>query len=99
MWMCMAIMISKLAISQIERKPTQAYSRCPDPLPQRRLNIARWLQGDSIWRERSPGTLIHRLSTEPHAVHTGIESLLALYVWCGDIPIQKACLEPEFHPS
>ena len=42
---------------------------------------AEWLQGDSIWRERPPGTLIHHSSEEPHAMRTGEHPLLAIYLW------------------
>jgi hypothetical protein len=42
---------------------------------------AAWQQGDAIWRQRTPGTLIHHLSEEIHAMHTGEEPLLAMYLW------------------
>jgi len=54
---------------------------------------AHWRQGDVIWRQRPPGTLIHHGSEEIHAIRTGNEPLLALYLWrSGQLP-QKARLE------
>jgi len=42
---------------------------------------ARWLQGDGVWREQPPGTVIHHRSSELHAMRTADGPLLALYVW------------------
>lgn len=44
---------------------------------------AEWQQGEDAasWRRRSPGTLIHHSSEEPHAMRTGDEPLLAMYLW------------------
>ncbi len=44
---------------------------------------AGWLQGDDVWRQHPPGTLIHHAGGEPHAMRTAAEPLLALYVWYG----------------
>ena len=55
---------------------------------------ADWQQGDAIWRKRPPGTLIHHCSEEIHAMRTGNEPLLALYLWRGERLSQKARLEP-----
>jgi len=44
---------------------------------------AAWQQGGVVWREQSPGDLIHHAGDEPHAMRTGDEPLLALYVWRG----------------
>ena len=44
---------------------------------------AAWQQGDGIWREKTPGGLIHHASREPHAMRTAAEPLLALYLWRG----------------
>lgn len=44
---------------------------------------ADWQQGDTVWRAREPGTLIHHRSEEPHAMRTGANPLLALYLWRG----------------
>jgi hypothetical protein len=56
---------------------------------------ARWQQRDAVWREKPPGTLIHHGRNEPHAMHTGAEPLLALYLWRSEQLNQKASLEPE----
>lgn len=44
---------------------------------------AEWRQGDALWRRRRPGELIHHSSEEPHAMRTGDEPLLAMYLWRG----------------
>jgi hypothetical protein len=46
---------------------------------------AEWQQGDDAasWRRRSPGILIHHSSEEPHAMRTGEQPLLAMYLWRG----------------
>jgi quercetin dioxygenase-like cupin family protein len=54
---------------------------------------AAWQQGDAVWREHAPGTLIHHLSEEPHAMRTGEEPLLALYLWRSSDLAQKARLD------
>jgi len=54
---------------------------------------AAWQQGDAIWREHAPGTLIHHSSEEPHAMRTGEEPLLALYLWRSFDLTQKARLD------
>ena len=54
---------------------------------------AAWQRGDAIWREHPPGTLIHHLSEEPHAMRTGEEPLLALYLWRSSDLAQKARLD------
>jgi len=54
---------------------------------------ADWRQGDATWRKRPPGTLIHHCSEEIHAMRTGDEPLLALYLWRSERLSQKARLE------
>jgi quercetin dioxygenase-like cupin family protein len=54
---------------------------------------AAWQQGDAVWREHTPGTLIHHLSEEPHAMRTGEEPLLALYLWRSSDLARKARLD------
>jgi hypothetical protein len=54
---------------------------------------AAWQQGDAVWRDRAPGTLIHHASDEPHAMRTGASPLLALYLWRSDNLVQKARLD------
>jgi dimethlysulfoniopropionate lyase len=56
---------------------------------------ARWQQGDAVWRDKPPGTLIHHARNEPHAMHTDAEPLLALYLWRSEQLNQKASLETE----
>ena len=55
---------------------------------------ADWQQGDSPWRARQPGTQIHHASDEPHAMRTGANPLLALYVWRSANLSQSARLDP-----
>jgi hypothetical protein len=55
---------------------------------------ANWQQGDAIWRERPPGTVIHHVSEELHAMRTGAHPLLALYLWRSADLRQKARLAP-----
>jgi Dimethlysulfonioproprionate lyase len=54
---------------------------------------AAWQQGDAAWRDRPPGTLIHHASDEPHAMRTGGNPLLALYLWRSANLEQKALLD------
>jgi hypothetical protein len=54
---------------------------------------AAWQQGDAVWRERAPGTLIHHAGYEPHAMRTGAAPLLALYLWRSNDLGQKARLD------
>ncbi len=53
---------------------------------------AEWQQGDAIWREHPPGTIIHHSSEEPHAMRTHAQPLLALYLWRSANLKQKARL-------
>jgi quercetin dioxygenase-like cupin family protein len=53
---------------------------------------ASWQQGDALWREQPPGRLIHHLSEESHAMRTGEEPLLALYLWRSTDLAQRARL-------
>jgi len=54
---------------------------------------AAWLKGDAVWREHAPGTLIHHLSEEPHAMQTREEPLLAMYLWRSANLRQRARLD------
>jgi len=54
---------------------------------------AAWLQGDGIWREKTPGRLIHHASLEPHAMRTAAQPLLALYLWRGAHLSQSSSLD------
>jgi quercetin dioxygenase-like cupin family protein len=59
---------------------------------------ASWQQGDALWREQPPGRLIHHLSEESHAMRTGEEPLLALYLWRSTDWAQKARLSRPVSP-
>ena len=52
-----------------------------------------WQQGNAPWRRRTPGTAIHHARDEPHAMRTGAEALLALYLWRSANLEQKARLD------
>jgi Dimethlysulfonioproprionate lyase len=54
--------------------------------------VASWQQGEGVWRKRRPGTVIHHASDEPHAMRTGAQPLLALYLWRSANLDQKAHL-------
>jgi len=55
---------------------------------------ADWLRGDEGWARRSPGALIHHPSWIPHAMRTGGQPLLALYLWRGGDLAQKSTMLP-----
>lgn len=44
---------------------------------------AEWQRGDEPWTTRPPGTAVLHRSGEVHAMRTGSEPLLALYLWRG----------------
>ena len=44
---------------------------------------ASWQRDTDAWESNPPGTIIHHPPWAPHAVRTGAEPLLALYVWRG----------------
>lgn len=50
---------------------------------------ASWLRGGH-WREQRPGTVIYHASEEVHAMRTGAQPLLALYLWRSDNLNQKS---------
>ena len=56
---------------------------------------AHWQQGARGWEALPPGTVIHHESGVPHAMQTGSQPLLALYVWRGGHLDQKARMERE----
>jgi hypothetical protein len=45
------------------------------------VGTAEWRKGDGAWQRRPPGTLIHHSSEETHAMRTGGQPLLAMYLW------------------
>lgn len=51
---------------------------------------ADWLRGGEGWRRRRPGELIHHPSGVAHAMRTGEQPLLALYLWRGGDLAQKS---------
>jgi len=53
---------------------------------------ADWLRGGEGWRRRRPGELIHHPSGVAHAMRTGEQPLLALYLWRGGDLAQKSRL-------
>jgi hypothetical protein len=55
---------------------------------------ASWQQGDGIWRDKAPGTVVHHASDEPHAMRTDQQPLLAIYLWRSANLNQKARLDP-----
>jgi hypothetical protein len=55
---------------------------------------AAWQHGNPGWRDESPGTVIHHTSNEPHAMRTGAQPLLALYLWRSANLNQKSRLDP-----
>jgi quercetin dioxygenase-like cupin family protein len=55
--------------------------------------IAAWKQGSHRWQEKTPGTVIHHLAQESHAMRTSISPLLALYLWRSDNLAQKSQLD------
>ncbi len=42
-----------------------------------------WRMGDGAWQQRTAGEVIHHASNVSHAMRTGAEPLLALYLWRG----------------
>lgn len=49
------------------------------------LTHALWSSGeDHPYVDLDPGSALHHKPLQPHAVHTGDSSLLALYLWTGD---------------
>ena len=56
---------------------------------------ALWRRGDEDFATRLPGTPIHHPSFMPHAMRTGAEPLLALYLWRGgDLAASSRLLPP-----
>jgi hypothetical protein len=49
------------------------------------LHRAEWWQGEGPWREEAAGAVILHPSGVPHAMRTGAKSLLAIYLWSGDL--------------
>ena len=60
---------------------------------------AAWKHGDEGWHERVPGSVIHHASYVPHAMQTGQEPLLALYLWRSENLAQTSQLDPAPGPG
>jgi quercetin dioxygenase-like cupin family protein len=46
---------------------------------------AEWQKNDGAYEVREPGTLVHHLPRERHAMRTGDAPLLAMWIWAGNI--------------
>ncbi len=53
---------------------------------------ASWRRGGEDWQLRAPGAVIHHPPDMPHAMRTGAEALLALYLWRGGDLAQKSII-------
>jgi quercetin dioxygenase-like cupin family protein len=60
---------------------------------------AQWQHGTNPWQEEVPGTVIHHVSDEPHAMRTGEQPMLALYLWRSNDLNQKSRLDRSNQPS
>jgi hypothetical protein len=58
---------------------------------------AAWQQGDEVWRHHPPGTLVHHAGNESHAMRTGADPLLALYLWRGAGLARNSQLDAAAH--
>ena len=54
-----------------------------------------WQRGDERFVVRGPGECIHHAPRVPHAMKTGSEPLLALYVWRGGDLAEKSTLRRQ----
>jgi hypothetical protein len=54
---------------------------------------AAWRHGGTDWQQRAPGTVIHHLPDESHAMRTAAAPLLALYLWRSHDLAQKSRLD------
>jgi quercetin dioxygenase-like cupin family protein len=54
---------------------------------------ALWQQGREPWREQPPGAVLCHARHEPHAMRTGREPLLALYLWRSEDLAQSSELD------
>ena len=59
------------------------------------VGTAQWRHGTRPWRKEPPGTVLHHDSQVPHAMRTGRDPLLALYLWRSDNLAQSSHLD---HP-
>ena len=52
-----------------------------------------WKMGSDDWAERRPLEVIHHESWTPHAMQTGAEPLIAMYLWRGGDLKQKSMID------
>jgi quercetin dioxygenase-like cupin family protein len=60
---------------------------------------AQWQHGTNPWQAEAPDTVIHHESDEPHAMRTGEQPMLALYLWRSKDLNQKSHLDRSNQPS
>jgi len=56
--------------------------------------IAEWRHGAAPWVTCRPGDVVHHLSNQSHAMRTGTDPLLALYLWRSGDLAQHSQLDP-----
>jgi len=49
------------------------------------LTEGEWWRHPGPWRREPPGSAIHHVPNIPHATRTGVDPLLAVYLWTGDL--------------
>jgi len=54
----------------------------------------RWWIADAPYSPRQTGDVVHIPSWTPHAIRTGAEPLLTLWVWMGDVSFESYRFEP-----
>lgn len=54
----------------------------------------RWWIADAPYARRGPGEVVHVPSWTPHAIRTGDEPVLTLWVWMGDVSFDAYRFEP-----
>ncbi len=60
------------------------------------LGTATWLDStDGTYRARPAGVPVHHRPWQPHAVRTGIQPLLAVYLWSGDVTTPSRWCGPD----
>ena len=63
------------------------------------VGTAQWQHGNVDWKQEPPGTVIHHAPHVPHAMRTGSEPLLALYLWRSDDLAQSSHLDHPLPPA
>jgi hypothetical protein len=93
---CGPLASERMACGFLVLGPCTLYPRHRHPAEELYLPLsgtAAWQQGDGVWREHRPGTLVHHAADEPHSMRTGETPLLALYLWRGAGLTQKSQLD------